>query len=101
MHARVALFQSAEPEDAEKAVEAGKQQLAEKFDAPPKGLEGAKEAWLLFDSSSGKSVGITFYESEEDLQRGHEALDAMSPGPDGPRRTSVDFYKVEMRKTRG
>ncbi len=101
MHARVAMFESAEPEYAEKAVEAGKQQLEEKFDSPPEGLEGAKEAWMFFDRSTGKSVGITLFESEEDLQRGHETLDAMSPAADGTRRTSVDFYEVATRKVRG
>jgi hypothetical protein len=100
MHARVAMFEGVEPEGAEKAVEAGKQQLEEKFDSPPEGLEGAKEAWMFFDHSSGKSVAITLFDTEEDLQRGHEALNAMSPAAEGTRRTSVDFYEVAMRKTR-
>lgn len=56
---------------------------------------------MFFDRSTGKSVGITLFESEEDLQRGHEALDAMSPAADGTRRTSVDFYEVATRKIRG
>jgi hypothetical protein len=101
MHARVAMFEGVEPERAEEAVEAGKQQLEEGFDSPPEGLEGAKEAWMFFDRTTGKSVAITLFDTEEDLQRGHEALDAMSPAPDGPRRTSVDFYEVATRKTRG
>lgn len=100
MHARVAMFEGAEPEHAEKAVEAGKQQLEEKFDSPAEGLEGAKEAWVFFDRSTGKSVAITLFETEEDLQRGHEVLDAMSPATEGTRRTSVDFYEVALRKTR-
>jgi hypothetical protein len=100
MHARVAMFESAEPDGAEKAVEAGKRQLEEKFDSPPEGLEGAKEAWMFVDRSTGKSVAITLYESEDDLRRGHEVLDAMSPAPESPRRTGVDFYEVAMRKTR-
>jgi hypothetical protein len=102
MHARVAMFDGADPEQAAKAVEAGKQQLEEGFDSPPEGLEGAKEAWMFFDPSTGKSVGITLFETEEDLRRGHEALDAMSPAdPEGARRTSVGFYQVAARKTRG
>lgn len=94
------MFEGVEPERAEKAVEAGKQQLEEKFDSPPEGLEGAKEAWMFVDRSTGKSVAITLFESEEDLQRGHEVLDAMSPAPESPRRTNVTFYEVAMRKTR-
>lgn len=101
MHARIAMFEGAEPERAEKAVEEGKQRLEEGFDSPPEGLEGAKEVWMFFDRSTGKSVGITLFETEEDLQRGHAALDAMSPAdPEGTRRTSVDFYEVAVRKTR-
>jgi hypothetical protein len=94
------MFEGAEPEHAEKAVEAGKQQLEERFDSPAEGLEGAKEAWVFFDRSTGKSAAITLFETEEDLQRGHEALDAMSPAAEGTRRTSVDFYEVALRKTR-
>ena len=100
MHARVAMFEGVEPEGAEKAAEAGKQQLEEKFDSPPEGLEGAKEAWMFFDRSTGKSVAITLFDTEEDLQRGHEALNAMAPAAGGAQRTSVDFYEVAMRKTR-
>jgi hypothetical protein len=101
MHARVAMFEGAEPERAEKAMEAGKQRLEEGFDSPPEGLEGAKEVWMFFDRSTGKGVGITLFETEEDLRRGHEALDAMAPAdPEGSRRTSVDFYEVAVRKAR-
>lgn len=94
------MFEGVEPEGTAKAVEAGKQQLEERFDSPSEGLEGAKEAWMFFDRSTGKSVAVTLFETEEDLQRGHEALDAMSPAAEGVRRTSVDFYEVAMRKTR-
>lgn len=100
MHARVAMFEGVEPEQTEQAVEAGKQRLEQGFDSPPEGLEGAKEAMMFFDRSTGKSVAITLFESEEDLQRGHQALDAMSPPDDGTRRTSVGFYEVAARKTR-
>jgi hypothetical protein len=101
MHARVAMFEGAEPERAGKAMEAGRQQLEEEFDSPPEGLEGAKEVWMFVDRSTGKGVGITLFETEEDLRRGHEALDAMSPAdPEGARRTSVDFYEVAVRKAR-
>jgi hypothetical protein len=95
------MFEGADPERAEKAMEAGRQQLEEGFDSPPEGLEGAKEAWVLFDRSTGKGVAITLFDTEEDLQRGHQVLDAMSPAdPDASHRTSVDFYEVAARKTR-
>jgi hypothetical protein len=101
MHARVAKFEGTDPGRAEKAMEAGKQQLEEGFDSPPEGLEGAKEAWILFDRETGQGVSITLFDTEVEMRRGHQALDAMSPAdPDASHRTSVDFYEVTARKTR-
>jgi hypothetical protein len=101
MHARVATFEGTEPERAEKAMEEGKRQMEDGFDSLPEGLEGAKEVWMLYDRSTGKGLGITLFETEEDLQRGHEALNAMSPAdPDASRRTNVDFFEVAVRKAR-
>jgi hypothetical protein len=101
MHARVAMFEGLDPERADQAMETGRRQIEEGFDSPPEGLEGAKEVWMLFDRTTGKSIGITLFETEEDLRRGHEALNAMSPPAEaGLSRTGVDFYEVAVRKAR-
>jgi hypothetical protein len=102
MHARVAMFEGLDPERTDQAIESGRRQIEEDFDSPPEGLEGAKEVWMLFDRATGKGIGITLFETEEDLRKGHEALNAMSPPDEASmRRTDVGFYEVGVRKARG
>ncbi len=101
MHARVAMFEGLDPERADQAMQAGRQQIEEGFDSPSEGLEGAKETMMMFDRQTGKTIGITLFDNEEDLHKGHEALDAMSPPEEsGLRRTDVGFYEVAVRKAR-
>jgi hypothetical protein len=38
---------------------------------------------------------MTFYDTEEDMRRGGEALNAMNP-EGGARRTSVEMYEVAI-----
>jgi len=101
MHARVAFFEGADPARVEQAIESGRRQIEEGLESPPEGLEGVKEVWMLVDRETGKSVGITLFENEEELRRGHEALNAMSP-PDteAMSRTGVGFYEVALRRER-
>ena len=65
-------------------------------DNRPPGLEDAKGMMMLVDRSSGKSIGITLFDSELALSRGDEALNAMSPGGGGLR-TGVEFYEVAVQ----
>jgi len=65
-------------------------------DKRPAGLEGAKGMMMLVDRSSGKSIGITLFDSEDAMKRGDEALNAMSPGGGGSR-TGVEFYEVAVQ----
>ena len=47
------------------------------------------------------SLGVTLFENEEDLRRGDEALNAMSPAVDaGQRRANVEIYEVMHRRER-
>lgn len=51
----------------------------------------------LVDRKTGTSLGISFCETEEDMRRADEALNAMSPPDDsGGRRTSVEIYEVAL-----
>jgi hypothetical protein len=51
----------------------------------------------LIDRKTGTSLGVTFCETEEDMRRADEALNAMSPPEDsGARRTSVEIYEVGL-----
>ena len=57
----------------------------------------AEEIVVLHDPDGEKSLVILFFGSEEDYQRGDEALSAM-PSSDTPgRRTSVGRYQVAFR----
>lgn len=61
----------------------------------PAGLEDAKGMMMLVDRSTGKSMGITLFDSEDAMKKGDEALNAMSPSTGS--RTGVDFYEVAVQ----
>lgn len=94
MHARVATFDS-EPNGIDQMLDSIKKDI-ESGQRPP-GLEDAKGVIILVDRDKGKTVGITFFESEDALKRGDEALNNMNP--DGPStRSSVEFYEVPIQQ---
>ena len=51
---------------------------------------------MLVNRETGQGLGVTFFESEEAMRRGDEALNAMNPGST-ERRTSVEFYEVPVQ----
>jgi exopolysaccharide biosynthesis protein len=91
MYVRVATFNMSEGLD--EAIEQVKGDV-EKDNRPP-GLEDAKGMMMLVDRDSGKSIGITMFETEDALRRGDEALNAMSPTGGGSR-SSVEFYEMPV-----
>ena len=91
MYARVATFES-DPSRTDDAVAVVRSQV--EADETPPGLEGAKML-MLVNRETGKGLGITLFDSEEAMRRGHEALDAMNPGAT-ERRTSVEFFEVPV-----
>jgi hypothetical protein len=54
---------------------------------------------MLIDRKAGRGLGITLFETEDDLRKGDEALNKMSP-PDveGGRRASVEVYEVVFKR---
>lgn len=73
------------------------------FESPRERLEGAKEEWALINRDEGQGLAITLFETEDELGRGHEALDARSP-PDeasSSRRTEVALYEVALQIEKG
>jgi hypothetical protein len=92
MYARVAMFES-DPAKVDDAIELVRSEVHS--GDTPDGLEGAKML-MLIERESGKGLGITLFDSEEDMRRGDEALNAMSPGG-SERRTSVEFYEVPVQ----
>ena len=57
----------------------------------------AKEIVVLHDPEAEKSLVILFFETDDDYQRGDEALNAMPAGDTPGQRTSVTKYKVAFR----
>jgi hypothetical protein len=98
MYARIARFEGGDPEQ----FAATRDQIEADMAAgtPPEGLEGAKEVMMLVDRESGTGLGVVFFETEDELRRGDEALNQMSPPEDASgRRTGVEMYEVAFRGT--
>lgn len=57
----------------------------------------ATEIVLLHDPEAEKSLAILFFETDDDYQRGDEALNAMPAGDTPGQRTSVTKYQVAFR----
>jgi hypothetical protein len=91
VYARVATFES----DPSKVDDAIAMVRAEVAGETPPGLEGAKML-MLVNRETGKGVGVTLFDSEEEMRRGDEALNAMSPGA-SERRVSVEFFEVPVQ----
>ena len=92
MYVRMARFEGGDLADADQAVERVRDQM--QSDRPP-GLEGAKRFLMLIDKENGRGLGVTFFDTEEDMRRGDEALNSMSPQGDA-RRTGVEMYEVAL-----
>ena len=91
MYARVATFQG-DPSKVDDAIAMVRSTVEREA---PSGLEGAKML-MLIDRETGKGLGITLFESEEAMQRGDAALNAMNPGST-ERRVSVEFFEVPVQ----
>ena len=92
MYVRIARFEGGDLVEADQAVSRVREQM--QGERPP-GLEGAKRILMLIDRENGRGAGMTFFDTEEDMRRGDEALNAMTPQGSG-RRTSVEMYEVAI-----
>jgi hypothetical protein len=91
MYARVASWEGAAPESIRRSAE---EIGARASSGPPEGVP-AKGFLLLIDPDNGRTLGVSLFETEEDLRKGNEVLDSMSPPGEGMgRRTSVAMYEV-------
>jgi hypothetical protein len=93
MYARVAAFEGdaasfdASLEDMRRDAPSG----------PPEGVP-ATGFLMLLDRDAGEGLAIAFFDSEEDMRKGDEALNAMNPPGDSPmRRVSVKMYEVPVK----
>jgi hypothetical protein len=91
MYARVAKWEGA---DAEAMRTTAEQINADAGSGPPEGVP-AKGFLLLIDPDAGRSIAISFYETEDDRRQGDETLNAMNPPGDGMgSRGPVEMYEV-------
>jgi hypothetical protein len=90
MWARVARFEG-DPRDIDERIER-LSSAVEPGGLPPE-LAHAKFL-LLVDRESGGALGVTLFDSEEAMRKGHEAMNA-GPGNAGSR-SSVEFYEVPL-----
>jgi len=93
MYARVARWEGAESG----ALRASAEEMASNADSgPPEGVP-AKGFTMLIDPENGRSLAIALFETEEDLRKGDQTLNSMSPSrDDAGARTSVETYEVAI-----
>ena len=94
MYVRIARFEGGDPAGADAAIDRVREMSG--GERPP-GLEGARRLLMLVDRENGRGLGLTFFDSDEDMRRGDEALNTMDPGGD-QRRTSVEMYEVGLER---
>lgn len=91
MYARVASWEGAEAEAMRRSAE---EISARAASGPPEGM-AATGFLLLIDPDNGRSLAVSMFETEEDLRRGDEILNSMTPPGEGMgRRASVAMYEV-------
>lgn len=101
MYARIARFEGGDTSQMDAVINGARDQIDSNFDSPPEGMEGIKAIWMLVDRENARGLGVTLYESEEELRRADEALNAMTPDVDaGQRRSNVEIYEVAHRRER-
>jgi hypothetical protein len=101
MYVRIARFEGGDTSRMDEVIAGAREMMDSTFDSPPEGLEGAKAVWMLVDRENARGIGLTLFENEEDLRRGDQALNAMSPAVDaGQSRSSVEIYEVAHRRER-
>jgi hypothetical protein len=93
MYARVATWEGAEAGAIRNTAAEIKSQSES---GPPEGVP-AKGFLLLIDPDNGRVMAVSLFETEEDLRKGDETLNAMSPPDDGMgSRTAVGKYEVAV-----
>jgi len=90
MYARVVRFTDVSPE---RIAEINKR--TEDEDGPPPGVP-AKSLTVIVDEEQSTAVVVLFFDTEEDLRKGNEALNEMDSGETPGSRSSVDQGEVKV-----
>jgi hypothetical protein len=90
MYARVVRFTDVDPERIARI--AGE---IEKGEGPPPEIPSTKLT-MMVDEAQSTAVVAVFFETQEDMRKGNEALDAMDAGDTPGSRVSVDLCEVKF-----
>ena len=90
MYARVVRFTDVSPD---RIAEIGKR--VEENDGPPEGVISTGFQ-LLVDESQSTAIFIGYFDSEENMRKSAEVLEAMEPGDTPGTRASVDVCEVKV-----
>jgi len=96
MFARVAMYHGADAGGIEQILSGTAKDFEARLADPAEGLEGVREFLLLVDRESGRGLGISLFDSEEDLRRGDEQLGRQPLSQAGGVRTGVEYYQVAL-----
>jgi hypothetical protein len=109
MYVRIARFEGTDPERIDAFADELRRQLdgmrrGEEAEGIPAGSAAALRNHVTrvldaADRETGKGLSMVFTETEEGARRVDQALDAMSPGEGGGRRTSAEIYEVLVDET--
>jgi hypothetical protein len=109
MYARIARFEGLDASRIDEQVAEMKRQIDESRasgDLPGGApeqvrtlMETVRQLLQFVDRENGVALGITFFQTEEDLRRADAALNEMSPGEGEGRRASVEIYEVALDET--
>lgn len=92
MYARVARFEGG----AADAIRQSAQDIRSRAESGPPESVPAKGFLMLIAPDKGRGMGITFFETEDDLLTGDETLNSMSLGEGMGRRASVETYELAV-----
>ena len=111
MYVRIARFEGVDAAAADSMAASMKEQMdAMRSGVTPEGIPADAAAVLrddvvrvldLVDRGSGTGAGMVFAESEDAIRRVDGALNAMSPGEGGGRRSGVEIYEVLLDESFG
>ena len=96
MFARVSTFQGP-PDQTAEGIRVAREQIL----PAARLMDGFKGIYLLFDRESGKSLSVTFWETEADMLASEEAASrvrAESAEASGETVVSVERYEVALRE---
>lgn len=93
MYARIATYRGLEPDKLDAF-------LPRLHDVAQRSVDGLQEVLVLVDRKSGTAQSLTFFGTEEQLERGSKELENAVPMSEaGGVRTAIEHYEVVLRES--